>query len=176
MGAVLAGPSGIPVVDPPWAPALTDVAALVPNRTVSQGAGAAPTPVINGTFTATTIPTADQVGLLIEQAVAWVTASTGTVAVTLYPVASAVAAMRTAGLVQTAYPVSDASYGYGGQGNAGDDVGARWFAQADAALKTLVVANLAAGGGAGSAGASSAAVVGTYSFPLPPLWGDQLLL
>ncbi len=173
MGAVLSGPSGIPVVDPAWAPALTDVAALVPNRTVSQGGTV---PVINGTFTVDTIPTATQVGLLIEQAVAWVTASTGTVAVTLYPVASAVAAMRTAGLVQTAYPVSDASYGYGGQGNAGDDVGARWFAQADAALKTLVVANLAAGGGAGSAGASTAAVVGTYSFPLEVSWGDQLLL
>lgn len=173
MGAVLSGPSGIPVVDPAWAPALTDVAALVPNRTVSQGGTV---PVINGTFTVDTIPTATQVGLLIEQADAWVTASTGTVAATLYPVASAVAAMRTAGLVQTAYPVSDASYGYGGQGNAGDDVGARWFAQADAALKTLVVANLAAGGGAGSAGASTAAVVGTYSFPREVLWGDQLLL
>jgi hypothetical protein len=150
----------------PWTPGVQDVADLVPNRTVVQGGA---TPDLEGTFTANTVPTATQVGRLIMQAEAWVLARTGTVHGSLHDAARAVTAMRAAGLVQTAYPVADASYDYAGGRGAGVDVGQAWFAQADAALEALAAANLALGGGTGSPATAGAWTVRPWNSPVPTI-------
>lgn len=147
----------------PWRPTLTGVGALVPTRTLNQAPADATDPTYTGTFAATTIPTAAQVDALITEAVAWVAGSVGTVLPVFTPLAEAVAAMRTAGLVLTAYPYTE--------DGAPDGTAQRWLDQADAALKQLVAANASAGGtGPGDV----TAPLGAACFPDPLTWLDPV--
>lgn len=141
----------------PWVPARRAVAALVPTRTVSQDGT---DPVLTGTFTDLTSPTAVQADEILAQAVSWVAMRTGTVDASLYEAARSVAAMRAAGMVLTAYPLGDAE--------ADTDAARRWLDLALADLIALVIANTATGTDDGP----GTPVVGAYSFPDPVRWGD----
>lgn len=160
-GAVYVWPAGSAV---PWAPSRVTVAALVPTRTLNQAPALATDPTYVGTFTDTTIPTSVQVDGLIAQAIGWVTGSVGTVLPAFQALAEAAASMRTAGLVLTAYPLTE-------QG-APEGTAQRWLDQADAALKQLKTANDSAGG-TGPGGVPAG--VGAYSFPDPPTWAEGWL-
>lgn len=149
----------------PWEPSPPTVAALVPTRTLNQQPLSATDPTYTGTFTDSTIPTTVQVDVLIGQALAWVTGSVGTVLPAFYGLAEAAAAMRTAGLVLTAWPLEEPG--------APADTAQRWFDQADAALKQLAAANGAAGGT--GPGESPSASLGSYCFPDPPTYAEGYL-
>lgn len=141
----------------PWVPSLRQVATLVPGRTLGQTPNAGG-PIFNGTFTATTIPTSDQVAEIIDDAVAEVMAAVGTVAGELTDTARSVAKMRAAGKVLLAYPI-------GGDLSAGQS----WLNRSDAALLQLVEQNEVLVPGTG--GATS--VLSAYSFPDPADWADS---
>lgn len=81
-----------------WAPALTDVGALVPTRTI-DGAG-----VQQNTFTTTTTPTATQVQGFITGVVGEVAGFVGPVDARLTATANAVAAMGVAAKVELTFP------------------------------------------------------------------------
>lgn len=144
----------------PWVPTRRAVAALVPTRTVGQDGT---DPVLTGTFTEATSPTAVQVDEILSQSVAWVAMRTGTVDTSLYEAARSVAAMRAAGMVLTAYPLGDAE--------ADTDAARRWLDLAGVDLAALVAANTATGTDDGP----GTPTVGAYSFPSAPSWGDSYL-
>jgi hypothetical protein len=136
------------VANPDWAPGLAQVAAYVTSRTVTATTDDG-TPV--NTFTADTFPTSTQVSDIITDACAWVAAIAGNVDESLYILASTVAALRTAGMIQLAFPVRE-----GDVPNA-----AALLAQADKTLAALVRTQEAAGAGVGGLSPKG-------SFPCPP--------
>lgn len=144
----------------PWVPTRSAVAALVPTRTLGQDGS---DPVLAGTFTEATSPTAVQADELVSQAVSWVAMRTGTVDASLYEGARAVAAMRAAGMVLLAYPLGDAE--------ADPDAAKRLLDLAATDLVALVAANTATGTDDGP----GTPVVGQYSFPDPVDHGDDYL-
>lgn len=91
--------------DLPWLPSITDVADYVPARTLAVDTPGTETYL--GTFTADTTPTGAQVERLAATAASYVSARAGTVAASLYQLASAAAAARAAALVELAYPQRD---------------------------------------------------------------------
>lgn len=143
----------------PWEPSPRTVAALVPTRTLNQSPSLPTDPTYTGTFTDATIPTAVQVDGLVAQAIAWVAGSVGTVLPAFYGLAEAAAAMRAAGLILTAYPLTE--------DGAPEGTAKQWLDQADAALEQLVAANGAAGG---TGPGDIPAPVGAACFPDPLPW------
>ena len=126
---------------PSWAPTTAVVASRTPNRAVVQ-VGSPTAPGID--FTTTTTPTLNQVGVLLDEACTWLLGRTGALHATLETRAANIVANRTAGLIQLAYPIADATYDYAGapSGNApGGGAADRWLALADAEIKDLVAAN-----------------------------------
>jgi hypothetical protein len=91
-------------------PTLPQVAAYVPGRTLAVD-DATGTP--QNTFSATTRPTDAQVNQLITDAVAWVGMKTGLVDGSLMTAATAVAAVRAAGMVDITWPERDADVNAG---------------------------------------------------------------
>lgn len=81
-----------------WKPALTDVAALVPTRTIDSSG------VQQNTFTASTIPTATQVSVYITQIVAEVVGVAGEIPAPVFAQAKGTAALGVAWLVERSYP------------------------------------------------------------------------
>ena len=142
----------------PWSPALTDVGDYVTARTLDMATPGSDTPT--GTFTASTYPTGDQVGRLVDAASAWLAATVGTVVEGLYPMATAVAAMRAAGLVELSYPLRDADV----------NTAAALLAQADAGLLKLKDANQYVTGVEATA---ASALLPVWSAPAPLFWGDR---
>jgi hypothetical protein len=138
-----------------WSPFLSQVADYVPRLTVDTVTPGSSVPL--GTFTGQTDPTDEQVQRLIDQAVARVQGPLVAVAVSLYDLATTVAALRAAASVQRAFARNPQDYA------AADALDA----QADASYSTLVTAN---------ATASEAGGVGVpeWSFPTPVPWGDGL--
>lgn len=85
-----------------WAPSLTDVAGLVPTRTIDSAG------TQQGTFTANTEPTATQVQGYISQIVAEIVGTVGTVPAALFEQAKGVAKLGVAWLVERSYtPTGD---------------------------------------------------------------------
>lgn len=120
---------------PSWAPSLAEVADYITSRTVNTVTPGSDTPA--GVFSSTTYPTDTQVTRLIDGACSWVTVVTGTIAVGLESSAKAVAAMRTAGLVELSYPLRNDEV---------DEVARVLLEQATAGRDELVSANHVAGG------------------------------
>jgi hypothetical protein len=83
-----------------WTPFLSQVADLVPYLTEDS---VTPGQVWLGTFTGTTSPTDEQAQRHVDAAVAYVTASTGTVPASLQALAKAVAAQRAAATILRAF-------------------------------------------------------------------------
>jgi hypothetical protein len=84
---------------------------------------------------------------------------TGTLTAAMYPDASAVAAVRAAGMIELSFPVRDADI----------NTGQALLAQADAMLTRLVDANEAA-----SPGTAAPGILSAWAFPDPVVWGDRL--
>jgi len=151
--------------DPAWAPTLIQVASYIPGRTVAVDSVS---DALATTFSATTRPTGVQVTQLITDACAWVLLRTGTIIATgpsaapLATMATATAAVRTAGMVELSYPVRTAEV----------NTAAQLLAQADKMLDELITANTTAG----ASDAGPAVLLPTGSFPPPPAWGDDLLI
>ncbi|MGI5171876.1 hypothetical protein ACQEU3_46795 [Spirillospora sp. CA-253888] len=141
----------------PWAPSLAEVGARIPTRTGSQinpGDDA-----LLGTFTDKTVPTADQVQPIIDDAVASIRHAVGTVTEPLYELATGAAAWRAAADVELAWPARDADI---------REVYDRLNARATLALKALIDASQDSGTGAD-------ATMPVWSFPVAVPWGDDLL-
>lgn len=157
-------PAGQPTytaTPPPWLPDLPGVADYIPARTVVAAAAGYGNPL--NTFDETTHPTGDQVLRLIVEAGAWVALRAGTVDTTLYPAAASVAAMRTAAMVELAYPDRDRDL----------TVATTLLTQADRAREDLARANEAA---TGEDVTDPGENVGfAWSFPPPAPYGDDLL-
>lgn len=143
---------------PSWAPALADVAAYITSRTLDNGIPGDSTPA--GDFNEGTYPTDAQVTGIIPGSCEWVTVKTGVVDPTLYDLAKACAAVRTAALVELSFPTRDAEVS-----NA-----EALLAQADSMRADLAGANIALTGTDPSSGAG--ALVPQYSMPAPVWWGD----
>lgn len=91
---------------PVWSPGLTDVGAYVTSRTLDNAVPGDPSPT--GTFNENTYPTDAQVNVIIPGACTWVTVAAGVIDATLYDLAKATAAVRTAALVELSFPQRDA--------------------------------------------------------------------
>ncbi len=145
---------------PGWAPTLAQVGALIPTRTREIGVSNTYT----GTFTEDTIPSADEVTILIHHACVWVEAAVGT------PIMSAVqgalttaAALRAAGMAEIAYPERDADV----------SVYDRFFTDSDAMVASAATANRAAGGGGSLDGDGDPVTYVSFAFPDPPAYADR---
>lgn len=153
------------MADPTWAPTLAQVGSYVPARTAAVDTIS---DALLGTFTAATRPTGDQVTSLISDACAWVLLrtgeiiTTGTQAANLDRMATATAAVRTAGMVELSFPLRDGDL----------NTSAQLLALADTMLTQLVEANATAG----AVDASEPALLPTGQFPDPVPWGDDLLI
>lgn len=112
-----------------WQPSLTDVATLIPERTITVTSPGSETTA--GTFNGTTTPTDTQAQTFIDQASSYVALKVGTVNPALEPDAKLAAAMRAAGLIELAYPTRDDDL------NTGD----RWIKLADSAITAVASAN-----------------------------------
>lgn len=126
---------------PSWAPTTAVVASRTPNRAVEQ-TGSPTAPELD--FTTETTPTLNQVAVLLDEACTWLLGRTGALHATLETRAANIVANRTAGLVQLAYPIADATYDYAGapSGNApGGGAADRWLKLADDEIAALVDAN-----------------------------------
>lgn len=142
---------------PTWAPSLEAVADYITSRTLDSSTPGDDTPL--GTFTPTTYPTDVQVLRLIDGASSWLTNAVGTLVPALEDSASAIVAMRTAGLVELSYPERDADI----------TIGPTLLNEANAALEGLKAANVAGGGVGVTVGATPLG-----HFPLPSCWrGDD---
>lgn len=146
---------------PTWAPALTDVAARVPHRTVAVDTVS---DALLNTFTVATRPTNTQVDLLITEACAWVMVTageivtTGALATVLADLAKATAATYAAAKVELAYPVRDADL------NTGDAL----LVEAKDMLARLDAANRQAG----AIDPDNPVLLPLWSFPAAPAWAD----
>jgi hypothetical protein len=142
----------------PWVPTLREVADFVPSRTVPVNTPADDPKMI---FDGSTRPTGEQVYRLIRAAVGWVSATVGTVHPSLYAYAQSVAALRTAGTIELAYPERD------------NDVpnSVELLSQADKALEKLEAANESASGTSPDVEAQYEL---SWSFPDPDLTEDPI--
>jgi hypothetical protein len=141
-----------------WRPSRVQVAKYVPERTVAADQ-LSDFPLND--FTTATTPTAVQADMHIDDATAWLGLRVGTLAASLYADASAVVAIRAAGMIELSFPVRDADI----------NTGQALLAQADAMLAQLVVANE----GANPTG-SDPGLLSAWAFPDPVPWGDRLNL
>lgn len=117
----------------PWAPTLAKVADRIPGRTLVAASGSnAPA----RTFDTTTNPPASVVLSLIDDACAWVTVKCGTIDPSLYAMATATAAVYTAGCVETGYPERQSANEKDAQA-----LGGALLKQADAMRTDLQLAN-----------------------------------
>lgn len=146
---------------PSWAPDLAWVGAYVTSRTLSGSDIGSDTPT--GTFDGTTWPTAAAVNALIGDACAWVTTLTGPIPAELFDQAAAVAALRSAAMVEMSYPVRDADV---------TSTAAVLLEQANRARDELVTAMTYA---TGTAPTLAATALPSYSFPDPSWFGDRNL-
>lgn len=139
-----------------WAPDLVAVAKYVPKRTVVGAVQGYGDP--QNTFTALTHPTADQVTLLIGDAVAWVLSRANPLDATLWAQATATAALRAAWAVELSYPDTP------------DDINtaAALLAAANGARDDLAHLNLTITGD----DPGIFEVVPYWSFMPPPTYGD----
>lgn len=119
-----AAPSG-----PSWAPDLPRVADYIPQRTLVGAVDGYGSPA--DSFTPDTHPTDAQVTRLIAEACTWVTTRTGTIDASLVDSATSCAALRTAGMVELAYPDTSRDAG----------VATELLRQADAMRTDLAKAN-----------------------------------
>lgn len=137
-------------------PPLESVGGYIPLRTVPVGVGDQdPT----GTFTDQTTPDDTAAKKLALAAARYVIERVGAVPTELVDAAKDAAAMRTAGLIELAYPVRD------------DDVntGREWIKQADAAIAGLLAS-------AGAGGSDPSALLPQYEFPDPdPCFAARIL-
>jgi hypothetical protein len=154
------------VADPTWAPTLAQVGSYIPARTAAVDTTS---DTLLGTFTAATVPTGDQVTTLISDACAWMLLRTGEIITTparrprtWTRMATATAAVRTAGMVELSFPLRDGDL----------NTSAQLLALADTMLTQLVEANATAG----AVDASEPALLPTGQFPDPVPWGDDLLI
>lgn len=143
---------------PTWAPTRSRVAAYVPSRPLVQ------TPdgrnVDLGTWNDDTRPTGRQADILIRDAVNWVLDATGTLDVSLYQSANAVAAIRAAAFIELGYP--ERSDPMKSTANTTSD---RLFKQADQMLAALVLRNKALTGSDGDDPEAVFEIVPMLSFP-----------
>ncbi len=153
---------------PTWAPTRSRVAAYVPSRPL------VPTPdgrnVDLGTWTDDTRPNGGQVDIMIRDAVNWVSDATGTLDLSLYQSANAVAAIRAAAFIELGYP--ERSDPMKATANTTSD---RLFKQADSMLAALVARNKAITGADGDDPEAVFEILPTYSFDSPPAWASYLL-
>lgn len=138
---------------PPWSPFLSDVADWVPYLTVDTTTPGSQ--VYLGTFTAWTTPTDEQAQRHVDTAVSLIGSRIGTVPVTLYRMARAVAALRAAAGIARAFPRTRDDLN-----NA--DALARQF---DVDLKILIAA-------ADEAGTAPVTPQPVGFYPDPNWWGD----
>lgn len=145
---------------PSWAPDLPRVAAYIPHRTMVKTTGTQ-TASLALTFNENTQPTGAQVTLLIGDACARVSGRCGDIAESLQPLATAVAALLTAALVERAYPTNQ------------NDVATSdsLEAQGEKMLDELATENEALTGD--DPGDPAAHVMPVWSFPEPVPWGDE---
>lgn len=142
---------------PTWAPFLSNVADYVSWMTVDITTPGGEVPL--GTFNGNTSPTDEQAHRLLDAAVSYVGAALGgTVAVSVYPIARAVAAIRAAAAIARSFARS-------AEDRAAADALDR---RASADLLVLIQAN-ADVGAPGSTGAD----VPVWGFPEPVAWGDD---
>lgn len=141
-----------------WAPALTDVAAHIPTRTLPADQPGVDTPT--GTFSASTTPNDIQAQVLITFATEYVANKVGIVQAATLNLAKAAAAARAAALIELAYPIRD------NDKNTADAL----TALADTMLETLLAANTDAGG------VPAGTNLPQWSFLQAPPWGDTLIL
>lgn len=157
----------LPTGGPTWAPTLSRVAAYVPSRPL------VPTPdgrnIDLGTWTSDTRPTDVQAGVLIMDAVNWVTDATGSLDVSLGQSANACAAIRAAAFIELGYPERD-STGKGVANTTSD----RLFRQSEQMLKALVDRNRAITGTDGDDPEAVFEIAPAYNLPAPSRWGDWL--
>lgn len=146
-------------MDPAVKPTLQQVADYIPERTRPYGQVGDNAELL-GTFTeTTTTPTSTQVLRLIDAAAAWVDARVPAIPGELEALARSAVAMRTAGLIEQAFPRRDAEI------NTADAL----FVRAEEALAQLA-ASTEALTGASSDPADALLPIG--SFPEAPTWGD----
>jgi hypothetical protein len=149
---------------PTWTPGRSRVANYLPGRTLVREAAAN---VPQWTFTSQTRPTGVVVDRLIADAVAWVTAATGTVHESLHDLAATCAALFAASSVELGYPDRETDVKGVSRGIAED-----LLKRAKAMRDDLARANAAAGEPPVDAGSN---LLPSYAFPAPAPWGDLLL-
>ena len=149
-----------PVTAPSWAPDLTRVAAYVPHRTMVRNTGTS-SGSITGTFSDATAPTGDQVNMLVVDACARVTNRCGPIDPALWPMATAVAAILAAALVERAYPTNQSDVA------TSDSL----EAQGEKMLAELESANEALTGE--DPDDPAAHLMPVWSFPPADPWGDE---
>lgn len=143
---------------PTWAPDRPRVASYIPGRTLAVDSTS---DAQRGTFDTTTRPTGAQVDQIITDACSWVTIVTGDIAAAYADQATAVAAIRAAGMVELAYPDTNSDL------NTAD----RLLAEAAAMRTSLDLANRSATG----VDPDTPVLLPTGSFPPAPPWGDLYL-
>lgn len=141
----------------PWAPSLSNVGGKIPHRTLEVDDPADDTP--SGTFSDKTMPTADMVQPLIDEAASQVARAVSTIPAPMHDLAQQAAAWRAAADVELAWPQRDADI---------REVYDRLNARAALALQELIDACDDAGTGADGG-------VPLYSFPAPVPWGEDYL-
>ena len=141
-----------------WDPTTVQVADYVTSRTVSAATPGDDTPL--GDFTADTYPTGDQVNRIIQGSSSWVSAEAGSIDTTLYDLATTVAALHAAAMVELTYPERNADVSV---------VAERLLDEAHRHLETLTRANA----GIGQSGPDAVSMIPQYSFPGPPWYGDK---
>lgn len=141
-----------------WQPALTDVAAYIPTRTLPTDTPGSD--VFTGTFSASTTPTDTEALVLITAATEHTASAVGVIQTATLALAKITAAIRAAAFIELAYPVRDADVA----------VADSLTALADKMLETLILANTDAGG------VPAGTALPAWSFLAPPAWGDSLHL
>jgi len=149
---------------PTWTPGRSRVANYVPARTQVHGQSG-----VVLTFDSTTRPTGIQVDRLIADGVSWVVSRCGTIHSSLTDLASAVAAVYAAAMVEQGFPEREAVT----RENAIDTAAQLWR-QARQMLDDLSAANTAATGT--SPTDPNSALLPRFSFPDPVPWGDKTFL
>lgn len=139
-----------------WAPGLVQIGAYITSRTLDASTPGSDTPT--GTFSEDTYPTDSQVEQIVPGACGWVSALTGTIDPSLTDLATSVAALRVAALVELSFPIRDADITNAEQ----------LLTEATNARADLAAANVAITG----TNPHVAPLVPEYSMPCPVYWGD----
>lgn len=158
-------PSPVPLPD--WAPTVTEVADYCTARTLvpqPDGSNAE-----QSAFTSSTRPTADQVGRIIVDAVAWITLRCGTIHTDLYVAANGICAQRSAGYVELRFPERSSATREDAIATAKE-----LLKLAEAGREELAAANEALTG-EDPQNSGFLEIMPLWSFPEPVSWGDQLL-